>query len=106
MPEGNNWIPNSSQFECNTYTYMDAYEPMIPNEQIDIVLIVVDNDFMKNEWNYKYDPLAGIAFIIPMYSNVVFISPSIIYDTEAECAIAMGAKSLLSNNITGIDEAP
>ena len=41
-----------------------------------------------------------------MYLDVIFISPSIIYNKEAQYACAMAANGLLTNNITEIDKTP
>ena len=68
--------------------------------------LIDDNNFMRNEWNQEYDPLADIKSLPAMYSDVVFTRPSIMYAKEAEVASTMAENGLLTNNITEIDEAP
>ena len=69
-------------------------------------LLIDDDDFMRDEWNQKYDPIANIESIKAMYSNFIFTGPSVMYNKEAEMASAMAENGLLTNNITEIDEAP
>ena len=78
---------------------------MIHKKHVDAVLID-DDDYMKDEWNQKYDPLAGIESLTAIYLDIIFISPSVMYDKEAEIASTMTENSLLTNNITSIDETP
>ena len=62
-PERGNWNSNSSQFERNEDAYMDVYG------RID------DIDFMRDEWNQEYDPLADIEFKKAMYTDFIFTGP-------------------------------
>ena len=72
---------------------------MIYNEHVDAVLID-DDDFMRDEWNQEYDPLADIESLTAMYLDVIFTSPSTMYDKEAKFASTMIENGLLTNNIT------
>ena len=75
---------------------------MIKKEHVNAVLID-DDDFMEDEWNQEYDQLADTELLIAMYSDVIFTSPSIMYDKEPEIASAMAENGLLTNNITEIN---
>ena len=69
------WNSNYSRFERNEDAYTDAYGQTIHKEHVDEILINDDN-FMRNEWNYKHDSLANTESITAMYLDVIFISPS------------------------------
>ena len=69
-------------------------------------VLIDDDDFMEDEWNQKYDPLADIKLLTVMYLDVIFTGPSVMYNKEAEVASAMAENGLLTNTITEIDEAP
>ena len=58
---------------------------------------------MKNEWNCKYDPLVDIESITAIYLNIIFNSPSVMYDKEAECASVMTTNGLLTNQFFELD---
>ena len=65
---------------------------MIQKEQVNAVLI---DDFMRDEWNQEYDPLADIESLTAMDSDDIFTSPSIMYDKEAEISSTTAENSLL-----------
>ena len=50
-PEGDDWNPNSSQFERNEDSYTDSNRQMLQKDHVDVVLIDYD-DMMEDEWNY------------------------------------------------------
>ena len=103
-PEGDDWNPNSSWFERNKDAYTDVYGQIIQKEHVD-ELLINDDDFMRDEWNQEYNPLADIESIKAIYSNFIFTSPSVMYYKEAEIASTMVEYDLLINNITEINEA-
>ena len=84
---------------------MDVQGQMIQKEHVDPVLID-DDDFIKDEWNQEYDSLVDIELLKAMYSAVIFIDPSVMYNKEAKVASAMVENGLLINTITEIDETP
>ena len=84
---------------------MDVHGQMIQKEHVD-VLLINDGDFMRDEWNWEYDPLADIELIETMYSDFVFTSPPVMYNKEAEIASTMAENGLLTNNITEINKTP
>lgn len=54
-----------------------------------------DKDFIEDDWNSEYDPLADIKLITVMYLDVIFNSPSIMYKKEARCVSTMIVRGLL-----------
>ena len=72
---------------------------MIQKEHVDTVLIDDDN-FMKDEWNQEYDPLADIESLTAIYLDVICTGPSVMYNKEAKVASAMAENGLLTNTIT------
>ena len=87
-PEGDDWNPNSSQFERNEDSFTDSNGNMLQKDHVDYVLID-DNDMMEDEWNHEYGLLADIESVAAMYADPVFTGRSIMYNKEAECASMM-----------------
>ena len=104
-PEEDDQNPNSSRIECNKDAYTDVHGQMIQKEQVD-KLLINDDDFMRDEQNQEYDPLANTESIKTMCSHFIFTGPSAMYDREAEIASTMAENGVLMNNITEISKAP